>query len=182
MRGHVTAAAMAMVVAAGGCGLLRMANRPPRASEAEASRVRFPASIPAERTVIDGRALRAAALAMDDFLPEPGQQLPDDADPLSRCLARRDSYDVLVWTGGGSSDGLMEPAVDGGSTDAGAAAAELSALSPAKDAGSGEGEDVIYVTIFLRGGACPEGDSPLVDAGGTYAIDAARWRILAIKH
>lgn len=163
----VAAAAVATMVAAGGCGLLRMTSRPPRASEAEAQRVTFPAFIPEERTVVDGRKLRAAALAMDDFLPEPAPSIPDDADPLSRCLARRDSYDVLVWSGGGSID----PAVDGGSAD-----------PDAGSSSSNASQDIIFVTIFLRGGVCPEGDSPVVDAGGTYAVDAVNWRILAIKH
>ena len=134
--------------------------------------------------MIDGRTLRATALAMDDFLPERAPPLPEDADPLSRCLARRESYDVLVWR----ADEGMEPAVDGGSidSDAGAdidgGASDPSAPRPAEDAGQRGSEEIIFVTIFLRGQACPEGDSPVVDAGGTYAIDTANWRILAIKH
>jgi hypothetical protein len=170
--GHRTlaVAAVATMVVAGGCGLFRLSSRPPHASEAEAQRVRFPAFIPEERTVVDGRTLRAAALAMDEFLPEPAPPLPDDADPLSRCLARRDSYDVLVWGGGGAN----EPAADGGAADPDAGASASSSSS--------EGQDVIFVTIFLRGGACPEGDSPVVDAGETYAIDVVNWRILAVKH
>jgi len=165
---NVAAAAVATVLAAGGCGLLRVTFMPPRPSEADGQRVRFPTFIPEKRTVVDGRTLRAAALAMEDFLSEPAPSLPDGTDPLSLCLAQRDSYDVLVWSG----DDPVEPAVDGGSAD--------------PDAGTGSssntGQEVIFVTIFLRGGACPEGDSPVVDAGGTYAIDAANWRILAVKH
>lgn len=164
----LAAAAVATMVAAGGCGIFRMTPKPARASEAEAQRVKFPAFIPEERTVVDGRTLRAAALAMDDFLPEPAPSLPDDADPLSRCLARRDSYDVLLWSG----DGSIQPAVDGGSADPDAGA----------PSSANESRGIIFVTIFLRSGACPEGDSPVIDAGGTYAIDAASWRILAIKH
>ena len=186
MRRAATAAAMAMVLAAGGCELFRVATRPPRAPEAEARRVRFPAFIPAERMVIDGRMLRAVALAMDDLLPEPAPPLPGDADPLSRCLARRDSYDAIVWRGGGGP----EPAAgtDGGAieadagTDPDGGASDPAAPPPAEDAGRSGSEDIIFVTIFLRGHACPEGDSPVVDAGGTYAIDAVSWRILAIKH
>ena len=178
MRRPITPIVLALAVVAGGCGLLHVATRPPRAPEAEARQVRFPAAIPAERTVIDGRALRAAVLALDDFLPEPTAPLPDDADPLSRCLARRDSYDVLVWSGGGTS----LPDVGAGVIDAGVA--DAPARVEPNDAGTGNlpGTDVLYVTIFLRAGACPEGDSPVLDAGGTYAIDTANWRILAIKH
>jgi len=107
--------------------------------------------------VVDGRTLRAAALAMDEFFPEPAPLLPDDADPLSRCLARRDSYDVLVWSGGG----VIKPEVDGGAADPDAGASSTSSTS----------QDVLFVTISsaagparraIRPSSMPAGPTPLM--------------------
>jgi hypothetical protein len=41
--------------------------------------------------------------------------------------------------------------------------------------------DIIWVSISLSGGACTRGPGPLLDMGATYAVDTAKWRILAVR-
>lgn len=44
-----------------------------------------------------------------------------------------------------------------------------------------EPDDLIWVQFSLGPGACSR-HGPVADMGATYAIDARRWRILAIRH
>jgi hypothetical protein len=41
--------------------------------------------------------------------------------------------------------------------------------------------DIIWVSISLSSGACTRGPGPLLDMGATYAVDTAKWRILAVR-
>lgn len=43
------------------------------------------------------------------------------------------------------------------------------------------GEELVYVEILLRPGACEMDGEVLLDAGGLYAIDTRNWRILAAQ-
>jgi hypothetical protein len=40
---------------------------------------------------------------------------------------------------------------------------------------------LIWVVISLSAGACTWGPDPFPDAGATYAVDTAGWRILAVR-
>jgi hypothetical protein len=44
-----------------------------------------------------------------------------------------------------------------------------------------QGEDLVYVDIAPRPGACELGGPPVLDMGATYAIDVKTWRILAVR-
>jgi hypothetical protein len=44
-------------------------------------------------------------------------------------------------------------------------------------------ENLVYVQIFPREGACESADDPIaLDGGATYALDTRHWRILAVMH
>lgn len=81
------------------CAFFQRPARPVHASPEEAARVQFPASLPEEgRQIIRGTVSKAIQLAMDDFLP-PDRQPHAGADPLERCLYRRESYDTITVPG-----------------------------------------------------------------------------------
>lgn len=79
-----------------GCTLLgyHKYTRAPRAPPEEAAKVRYPSSLDSA-TRLDGPAMAALEIAMNDFMP-PGSKATGDDEQMSRCLSRRDTYDVAV--------------------------------------------------------------------------------------
>jgi len=149
-----------LLIVAGGCqALLGTFQRRPAREQLVPIPFPFP---PAHRRVeVNGVWLRAINLAMDDFLP-PGKEAKTPADA---CLFVRENYDVVV----------VEP-------DDGPAAEGLDAGTGESDAGDPPSpaplKHLLYVIVLLRADACQQGDSPLMDAGATYAIDTEQWRIV----
>ncbi|MDC0714436.1 hypothetical protein POL68_38630 [Stigmatella sp. ncwal1] len=86
------------------CFLLQGPPRPAHASREEAAQVQFPVGFAEEgRQTIRGNMLRAAQLAMDDFLPW-DRKPHKEATPLEQCLYRREAYDVTAAPG---PEGIM---------------------------------------------------------------------------
>jgi hypothetical protein len=79
-----------------GCTLLgyHRYRKAPRAPEVEAAKVTFPTSLETA-TKLDGPAVAALEVAMNDFMP-PGAKVTADDEHLAQCLSRRDTYDVAV--------------------------------------------------------------------------------------
>jgi len=78
-----------------GCNLhLHLHTRAVRAPPAEAAAVRFPDSFE-QATRLDGPAFRAMEIAMDEFLPL-GTTVDGGFEAMTRCLSRRDTYDVSI--------------------------------------------------------------------------------------
>lgn len=143
----------------GGCAALwrSLESRPPRE---QLMRIPFPLPEARSKLEVSGPSLRAINLAMDDFLP-PGKKAPTPADA---CLFQRESYDVVV----------VEPESDAPeAADGGASESDAGEWSGPKQQGH-----LLYVIVLLRADACQMGDSPLMDAGATYAIDTEHWRIV----
>ncbi|WNZ62747.1 hypothetical protein QEG98_02710 [Myxococcus sp. MxC21-1] len=65
-----------------------------RASPEEAANVTFPDSMD-QGTHLDGPALAALEVAMNDFLP-PDAKAEARTEELARCLSQRSTYDVTV--------------------------------------------------------------------------------------
>jgi hypothetical protein len=81
------------------CAFFQRPPRPVHASPAEAAQVQFPLGLPEEsRQIIRGNTVKAIQLAMDDFLPW-DKKPHEGADPLERCLYRREAYDVITAPG-----------------------------------------------------------------------------------
>ncbi len=59
-----------------------------------AENVKYPRST-AGSLFLDGPTLKAVEIALNEFLP-PGSKIQTHDDRLSRCLSRRDTYDVSV--------------------------------------------------------------------------------------
>jgi hypothetical protein len=143
-----------------GCTALRriFEQRPPRE---QLVRIPFPFPPARSKVEVSGTWLRAINLAMDDFLP-PDREAKSPADA---CLFQRENYDVVV----------VEP-------EGTPASEEMDAGTPELDGGERPTPDqaahLLYVIILLRADVCEQGDSPLMDAGATYAIDTERWRIV----
>jgi hypothetical protein len=92
-------APLALFLCLPACALFQRPPRPAHATPAEAAGVEFPLAFPLDgRQLIQGTALRAVQLAMDDYLPW-DRKLPGGATPLQECLFRRESYDVAVAPG-----------------------------------------------------------------------------------
>lgn len=160
--------------------------RPPRAPQSEAVKVKFPWGEPRERMELTGAWLRAATMALDDFLPAQGAEHPPESE-LDECLSRRDSFGISVfaWSPKAATDAgtLDQAGTDGGSVDSQAAAAEDDAgeHSELTRPDMSKTPPVIYVSIYLVGD-CTLMGSPVLDAGAVYAIDTVNWRILAVHH
>lgn len=86
-----------------GCSLLgyHKYEKARRAPLAESEKVTFPNSY-AEGIQLDGPSLAALSVALNEFMP-PGSEAKTPSEPMSRCLSRRDTYDVSVLK---ADDGL----------------------------------------------------------------------------
>ncbi|AKF84671.1 hypothetical protein MFUL124B02_02675 [Myxococcus fulvus 124B02] len=92
----VTAAIICGPVFLSGCSLLGhyKPKQAERAPAAESAKVTFPDSFE-QGTHLDGPAMVALEVAMNTFLP-PDRRPEARDEALSRCLARRDTYDTTV--------------------------------------------------------------------------------------
>lgn len=157
--------AMAPLLAASvvlGCSLLSELRKPPRASPAEAEKVVFSLYTPASTTKLDALRVRAAAMALADFLPEP--------ENAKSCDDRVESYDVTTWMAESAS-------LDGGCSEGDADAGLMSGVTCETLYGT---PGLVYVEIQLKPGACgDDGGEVVLDEGATYAIDVKQWRIAA---
>ena len=69
-------------------------ERAPRGTAEEAERIDFPNSY-AEGTHLDGPALAAFIVALNEFIP-PHSKADTGNEALTRCMTRRDTYDATV--------------------------------------------------------------------------------------
>jgi len=155
--------AVLLLVVSGGCTvLLRAFERRP--AREQLVRIPFPLPSAHSKVEVSGPWLRAINLAMDDFLP-PGKEAKTPADA---CLFKRESYDVVVV----EPEKAPPPAeeMDGGG--------DIQEPDGGQPAAPDRSEHLLYVILLLRADACEQGDSPLMDAGATYAIDTEQWRIV----
>jgi len=161
--------ALLLLVTSGGCmTLLHVFEQRPTREQL----VHIPFPLPAARSKVEvsGVWLRAINLAMDDFLP-PGKEAKTPADA---CLFERENYDVVVVEPERAraveenDGGTGSEEIDGGESD----------LDGGQRQGPEQSKHLLYVIILLRADVCQQGDSPLMDAGATYAIDTERWRIV----
>lgn len=183
------------------CALLARTYRPPRAPESEAKKVKFPWGTPRERVILSGTWLRAATMALDDFVPPEEAERARGEGEEAECLAQRDNYVVWAWVWPPQDDGGMDggsPDSDGGSSSSSDADAGIEPDAGYSEAGYGYSDagyhdafdqpgmpkspPIVYVSVFLLPGRCDLGGSPLMDMGAVYAIDTVNWRILAIHH
>jgi hypothetical protein len=144
-----------------GCSLLSGLRKPPRAPPAEAEKVAFSLYTPASTTKLDALRVRAAAMALADYLPEP--------EAAVSCQDRVESYDVTTWMAESASP-------DAGCPDGDADAELMSGITCETLYGT---PGLVYVEIQLRPGACDDGGEVVLDEGATYAIDVKQWRIAA---
>src|SRR4051812_31156161 len=80
------------------CALLTRNYRPPHAPKSEAEKVKLHWGPPRERVILSGAWLRAATMAMDDFLPAEAAENARGEGEESECLAQR----TTTWSGPGS--------------------------------------------------------------------------------
>ncbi|HYO57340.1 hypothetical protein [Archangium sp.] len=82
-------------VALTGCNYrFHIQKKAERAPPEEAEKVKFPDSLEGS-TSLDGPAVKALEVAMDEFLP-PGAKAQSYDEKLARCLSLRETYDVSV--------------------------------------------------------------------------------------
>lgn len=79
-----------------GCNLLR--RQVPVAPPEVANSITIPEWSKESTQTIDGSVLRALAIAAEDFRPS-GIEPPKDADELTRCLMRLETFDAWVQRG-----------------------------------------------------------------------------------
>lgn len=169
------------------CALLTRSYRPPHAPKEEADQVKLQWGPPRERVILSGAWLRAAAMALDDFLPADEAERARGEGDEALCLAQRDNYVVWAWDRSlvvaGDADG-GGPEVDGGQSPDGDGGYALDSGydSAFEQPGMRRAPQIIYVSIFLLPGRCELDGSPLMDMGATYAIDTVKWRIISIHH
>src|SRR5437868_11069729 len=152
------------------CALLTRSYRPPHAPQAEADQVKLQWGPPKDRVVLSGAWLRAAAMALDDFLPADEAEREGGEGDEALCLDQRDNYVVWAWerslvVAGDADGGGAE--VDGGqsSDDDGGYTSDSGHESAFEQPGMRRAPEIIYVSIFLLPGRCELGGSPLMDMG-----------------
>lgn len=169
------------------CALLTRTYRPPHAPKEEADRVELQWGPPRQRVILSGAWLRAAAMALDDFLPADEAERARGEGEEALCLAQRDNYVVWAWERSpvmtGDTDG-GHPEVDGGQGPDGDGdySSDSGYDSAFEQPGMQRAPQIIYVSIFLLPGRCDLDGSPLMDMSAIYAIDTVKWQIIAIHH
>jgi len=155
------------------CALLDHLRGPPRAPAAEADQVVFSLYAPPSTVTLDGLRLRAASIALADFLPQSGG--------ATSCYEREESYDVTVWIADGLPPDGGCPAVDAGFPQEDGGYRDVGLMSGLTCETLYGTPGLAYVEISLRPGACDDGGEIILDQGGRYAIDVRRWRIAAAQ-
>ncbi len=89
---------IAMMTTLSGCFLLR--PRVPVAPPEVGAGIQFPEWTKETTTTLEGPQLKALQVALEDFMPL-GTKPPGDADAMTQCLYRLDTYDVWLKRGEG---------------------------------------------------------------------------------
>lgn len=79
-------------------GCIHLRRPAPVAPPEVANSITFPEWSKESSQTIEGPSLRALAIAVEDFRPA-GREPPKDADALTRCLMRLETFDAWVQRG-----------------------------------------------------------------------------------
>ncbi|NOJ80779.1 hypothetical protein [Myxococcus xanthus] len=79
-------------------GCMHLRSKTPVAPPEVSAGIQFPEWTKEASTTVDGTQLKALQLAMEDFLP-PGTKPPKNADAMTQCLYRIETYDAWLQRG-----------------------------------------------------------------------------------